>query len=193
MPSPISSYDEMANCLQPYKDIEPANLDALVWAGIIGGSIVGGALVGDNKQANVEYLTHFMDKDVGEDPDANKQIHKLFDDLVAHNKSILKEGTIEFLLPDDDTLLKERLRTLALWSEVFVSALGISPHLKDKGLASKVNSHLHDLIEMSKMDTSSSEDYDNPEEANIDYMELYEFLRATIISLDLEFRHFTSN
>ena len=93
-------------------------------------------------------------------------------------------------MPDDDAALEERLRTLALWIEVFIAAIGASPHLKDRGLARKITPHLQDLIEMSKVDAASSADYDNPEEANIDFMEIYEFLRATIISLDLEFRHF---
>lgn len=198
------SYDKMVECLEAYKEVEPAGLDALAWAGIVGGALggdksggknggkAGGKNGGENGgKATTAYLEHFLDKDVGNDPDANKNIHKIFADLIAHNASSLEEGAIEFLLPDDDCVLAERLRTLALWCETFVSALGISPHLKDKALESKVKSHLHDLIEMSKMDTSSSEDYDNPEEANIDYMELYEFLRATIISLDLEFKHFT--
>ncbi len=178
----------MFEFLQAYKGVEPANLDAFAWAGIVGGN-----LVKDNQQTNTEYLTHFLDKDVGDNPDENEKIHKAFTDLVTHNKASLKEDNIEFLLPNDDTALKERLRTLALWCESFVSALGTSSYLKDKTLASKVNSHIHDLIEMSKMDTSSSDDYDNPEAANIDYMEIYEFLRATVISLDLEFSHFTSH
>ena len=144
---------------------------------------------GDVKgQGEYDPLDKGGDKDGDQSEDQN--VPKLFDDLLKHNKSLLEDGSIEILLPDDDAALEERLRTLALWIEVFIAAIGASPHLKDRGLARKITPHLQDLIEMSKVDAASSADYDNPEEANIDFMEIYEFLRATIISLDLEFRHF---
>ncbi len=207
------SYDEAAENLKPYEDVEPVNLDALAWGHVIGRIDVAKDVaeeIKDGASVNLadahKYLEHFLGKikykdqgggDVkgqGEydpsDKRGDQNVPKLFDDLLKHNKSLLEDGSIEILLPDDDAALEERLRTLALWIEVFIAAIGASPHLKDRGLARKITPHLQDLIEMSKVDAASSADYDNPEEANIDFMEIYEFLRATIISLDLEFRHF---
>ncbi|MCH9665839.1 MAG: hypothetical protein K0U41_08355, partial [Gammaproteobacteria bacterium] len=152
------SYDEAAESLKPYEDVEPVNLDALAWGHVIGRIDVAADVAKDIKDsASVDladahkYLEHFLgevkrkdqsggdvkgqgeydpldkDGDKGGDQSEDQNVPKLFDDLLKHNKSLLEDGSIEILLPDDDAALEERLRTLALWIEVFIAAIGASP------------------------------------------------------------------
>ena len=173
--SSLYEYRDAEEFLKDY-GLDPAAMDALAWSNIIGGSY--------NFSDERQFLDHFTDSQNQDD------IYDFFENRIAHNNSMLQDDGIEFLLPDDDTSMEERLRAISLWCETFISALGQSTYLKDQTLATKVDGHLRDLIEISKVDTSFSRDYDNLEEAELDFMELYEFLKVSLLSLDLEFKTF---
>lgn len=171
----MPNYKDALEYLESY-NIDPVMIDALAWSSIIGG--IGS--FADDKQ----YLEHFTEDKYDDG------VREFFSNLVSHNSSLLDDDDIHLLLPDDDSPMKDRLNSVATWCETFISSLGISEQLKNNNLESRVNNHLGDLVEISRMDSSFSQDYDNLEQAEIDYMELYEFLRVTLLTLELEFKSF---
>ena len=173
----MENYNELEESLALYK-LSPAVVDAVAWARIIGGL---GSFEDDKN-----YLKHFLESD-------EEVIYDFFINRIANNNSLLEEDELSLLLPDDDSDMELRLQALSSWCDTFISSLGCSEHLKNKGFTTKIDPFLRDLAEISKVDTTnSSDDYNNIEETEIAFMELYEFVRVTIISLDIEFKTFAT-
>lgn len=167
-------YSEIQEYLAEYK-LDPPALDAMAWALLIGGL----GSFSDDKY----YLKHFSGND-------EEVVYDFFINRISHNTSLLEEDELNLLLPDDEEEISTRLKAISIWCDTFVSCLGCSEHLKEQSFATKITPILNDLAQISQVDSLSSNEYSNLEEAELDYMELYEFIKVNIISLNMEFRGF---
>ena len=168
----MTDYTTMLDDLSEHS-LEPAVLDALAWARVIAGT--------GNFSEDKHYLAHFTGID-------KEDVQAHFANLVSRNSEMLQEDAVEMLLPDEKHELADRLRSISSWCGTFLSCLGISEHMQNPSLVAKIKPNLSDLMEISKLDTDISGDYDTDEMAELDFMELYEHLRMTVLALDLEIK-----
>lgn len=165
----MHTYDQVAAITAQF-DMTASELDALCW-----GRLVGGPAFEDED----EFLANFA-------PHDGDELRQLFSERLAQNQEDLTQDNARPLLPSDDRPIEERLRELSNWSRMFVTALGFSRALQDADILARVAATLEDCRAIGNLDASSHENCDSAEEAEVGYMEIYEFLRITILFLHTE-------
>ena len=165
----LPDYARVADITAPF-DLTAAELDALSW-----GRLVGGPAFEDENEFLANFTAHHTE-----------ELHQLFSARLAKNQEDLEQDNIALLLPDDDAPLAKRLSEIANWCRMFVTALGSSQALQDADTMARVAATLEDCRAIGNLDPRSHADYGSDEEAEVGYMELYEFLRVSILFLHTE-------
>lgn len=89
----------------------------------------------------------------------------------------------QLLLPDDEAPLSDRLTALAAWCQGFIGGLTSNGRLNDARMSTEVRQMVAEVIEISHLDSDNCEE---SEESERDYMELSEHLRCTAMALHAE-------
>jgi uncharacterized protein len=106
-------------------------------------------------------------------------------DLFEQTRSLLASDEYEFdlLLPDEDTSLSEQIEALRQWCQGFLFGLGTtsSATVMSTTWPEAVREAVKDIAEFTKLDNDAE-----GEEAENDFMEITEYLRAAVIFLRTE-------
>lgn len=113
----------------------------------------------------------------------NDEDKSILQDLFEETRSLLAsdEFTFELLLPDEDASLSEQLEALGQWCQGFLFGIG-STSKTSVQLPEEIREVLKDIAEFTKLDTDAE-----GEEAENDFMEITEYLKAAVIFLHTEF------
>jgi uncharacterized protein YgfB (UPF0149 family) len=98
--------------------------------------------------------------------------------LFEQTQSLLVSDEFEFdlFLPDDDTLLSERVEALTYWCQGFL--LGVSFRDAPSKWSKEASEILKDIVEFTKLDTAAE-----GEEDESDFMEITEYMRSAVLLL----------
>jgi uncharacterized protein YgfB (UPF0149 family) len=111
-------------------------------------------------------------------------------ELFAATVSQLEDEKMVFslLLPDDDTNLGIRANALGLWSQGFLSGLGMGGLTEDSALSPEAHEFLIDINKFAQLgfETDDADDADEQEEAA--YAEIVEYIRVGTLLLHQEAR-----
>jgi uncharacterized protein YgfB (UPF0149 family) len=106
-------------------------------------------------------------------------------DLFEQTRSLLASDEFEFdlLLPNEDTSLNEQIEALRQWCQGFLFGLGAtaSASVTSATWPQEVREAVKDIAEFTKLDTDAE-----GEEAENDFMEITEYLRAAVIFVQSE-------
>jgi uncharacterized protein len=120
-----------------------------------------------------------------EDSGSNDEDKAVLRDLFEETRSLLAsdEFTFELLLPDEDAPLSEQLEALRQWCQGFLFGLGSTSSTSDTAASwpENIREAVKDIAEFTKLDTDAE-----GEEAENDFMEITEYLRAAVIFLRTE-------
>jgi uncharacterized protein YgfB (UPF0149 family) len=162
-----------------YQDINTiiAKNDAGLSAAESHGMAVGMLCV--NKRTKPGFWLRELLQDAGE---SNVEDRAILENLFEETRSLLNsdEFTFELLLPDEDASLGERVDALRVWCQGFLFGLGSTS--SSSGSASNwpedIREAVKDIAEFTKLETDGE-----GEEAENDFMEITEYLRAAVIFL----------
>jgi uncharacterized protein YgfB (UPF0149 family) len=117
--------------------------------------------------------------------DFNVEDKAILEDMFGETRSLLAsdEFTFELLLPDEDAPLSEQIEALGQWCQGFLFGLGSTSATSDPtaNWSDDIREIVKDIAEFTKLDTDAeSEDAEN------DFMEITEYLRAAVIFLYTE-------
>jgi uncharacterized protein len=117
--------------------------------------------------------------------DFNVEDKAILEDMFGETRSLLAsdELTFELLLPDEDAPLSERIEALRQWCQGFLFGLGSTSATSEPAANWSDDSReiVKDIAEFTKLDADAeSEDAEN------DFMEITEYLRAAVIFLHTE-------
>lgn len=103
--------------------------------------------------------------------------------LTQRQLADIGEGFAPYL-PDDDTALSIRLEALALWSQSFLVGFGsVASERSLAALSENAQEALRDMVSLSHLDPEQEQDIDDEEDAEADYMTLFEHLRLSALLL----------
>jgi len=131
---------------------------------------------------NVHTQSDFWLREILQDNDEiNQTDRKLLEQLFEDTRSKLDsdEFTFTLLLPDEDMPLHERLEALRTWCQGFLYGIGSIPHSSE--LTEDSRETMKDIAEFTKLDSDAE-----GEEAENEYMEISEFLRAAVLFMRTE-------
>ena len=103
-------------------------------------------------------------------------------------------AVFELLLPDDDDSLHERIETLSLWCQNYLSGLGQSGLSGDVSLPADVSEAMRDLAAIAMADSGNSDDDLDPYASSIDeqdevsFFELVEYVRVAVTLIYAEMK-----
>jgi uncharacterized protein len=166
-----------------YQDIDTivANNDAELSAAEAHGMATGMLCVNDRTE--LRFWLQELLKDADEISDEDRSIlENLFED--TRNLLASDEFAFELLLPGDDFPLNEQAEALRKWCQGFLFGLGSTSSTSDStpNWPEELREVVKDITEFTKLDTESEDD-----EAENDFMEITEYLRAAVIFLRTEF------
>jgi uncharacterized protein len=119
----------------------------------------------------------------GSDPefDDNAILHDWFEE--ARGQMAIDSFDFELLLPDEDAPLSERLEALRQWCQGFLYGLGATTSIADSSgqWPDEIREIVKDITEFTKLDSAAE-----GEDAENDFMEINEYLRAAVIYLRSE-------
>lgn len=168
----MNNYRAMEKALAT--DVSPAELNGFAWALVIGGQ-------GD---VDIQMLMRSL---LGVD---SGKVCAAFERQLEEGRKQLATDEVELLLPPEDAPIAKRLDALSQWCQSFLSLLGHSAAWQDQSFVDRINPLLEDYVAFSNLDVASHADYKNLEEFERDFMEIYEYLRAGIVYLNLEFANY---
>lgn len=131
-----------------------------------------------NERAKPEFWLHELMSDyVPVNIEANETLTRFFEET---RQSLINEDfSFDLLLPDEDDPLGERLEALTTWCNGFLYGMGAANLPSD--LSEDSREIVKDIMEFTKLDTDA-----NGEESENDFMELTEYLRASVVFLCIE-------
>lgn len=161
-----------------YQDIDliTSNLDNPLSAAESQGMAAGMLCVNGNTQSGF-WLQELLQDTDNINPGNKTSLEQLFDET----RAVLDGDEFAFtlLLPEEDKSLPIRLEALRTWCEGFLYGIGSIPHTAK--LTEESHETIKDIAEFTKLDTLAE-----GEEAENDYMEISEFLRAAVLFLRTE-------
>jgi hypothetical protein len=165
-----------------YQDINTivANNDAELSAAEAHGMAAGMLCVNDRTE--LRFWLQELLKDTDEISDEGRSIlENLFED--TRNLLASDEFAFELLLPDDDFPLGEQVEALRKWCQGFLFGIGSTSSTSGsaENWSEEIREVVKDIAEFTKLDTESED-----EEAENDFTELTEYLRAAVIFLRTE-------
>ena len=117
---------------------------------------------------------------------------QLYNDTAEQLES--SNAVFELLLPDDDDSLHERIETLSLWCQNYLSGLGQSGLSGDVSLPADVSEAMRDLAAIAMADSGNSDDDLDPYASSIDeqdevsFFELVEYVRVAVTLIYAEMK-----
>ena len=150
--------------------VSPTELNGFAWALLIGGI------------ANKKELPALVRSLTGVD---SEDVFSALEQQLEEGRKQLETDEVEILLSADDAPAAQRLESLALWCQSFLSLLGQSKAWKNEDLTSRIHPLLEDFAAFSQLDIHSR--YESEEEFEQYFTEIYEYLRVGIMYLNLEF------
>ena len=103
-------------------------------------------------------------------------------------------AVFELLLPDDDDSLHERIETLSLWCQNYLSGLGQSGLSGNVSLPADVSEAMRDLAAIAMADSGNNDDDLDPYASSIDeqdevsFFELVEYVRVAVTLIYAEMK-----
>jgi uncharacterized protein len=165
-----------------YQDIDTivAKNDAELSAAEAHGMATGMLCVNDRTELRFWLQELLKDADFISDEDRSV-LEELFED--TRNLLAGDEFDFELLLPDDDFPLNEQVDALRKWSQGFLFGLGTTASTADStpNWSEEIREVVKDITEITKLDADAEDD-----EAENDFMEITEYLRAAVIFLRTE-------
>lgn len=160
------TYDELARSLAA----GGAVLGAAELHGCVSGALCAQAAVGPGEWAAEALPEH---QDAAQVASLQARLH----DVIDRTRAELAGGDMAFrpLLPPDEAVLEERVAALAAWCNGFLYGIGAGGLQGQPG--GDVDEVLRDLGEIGR---AACDDDDAGEEAERDYVELVEFVRAAV-------------
>lgn len=120
--------------------------------------------------------------------DINDEDRSILEELFEDTRNLLAgdEFVFELLLPDDDFPLNEQVEALRKWCQGFLFGLGTTSSTADStdstpNWSEETREVVKDIAEITKLDTDAED-----EDAENDFMEITEYLRAAVIFLRTE-------
>lgn len=131
-----------------------------------------------NRNTAVDFwLNEVLDEGTFADENQKSILVKLFEESRSWMSE--EEFGFELLLPDDESPLEEQIGGMRDWCQGFVYGIGAVG--QKEALSEDVRDTIKDIVEFTKLDTDAE-----GEEAENDFMELTEFLRAAVMFLRTE-------
>ncbi len=137
-----------------------------------------GMLCINPKTTNQFWLTELLQNALPLNDDNKTMVLGLFDDT----QDILHHDEFEFdlFLPDEDSALPEQIEAFSQWCRGFLHGVGsTNSHVNFSKTAMEI---LKDIAEFTHLDSADIE-----ENADADFMELTEYVRAAVLSIRDEF------
>jgi uncharacterized protein YgfB (UPF0149 family) len=144
--------------------------------------MASGLLAVNGKFNNEDWLRELLQNTSPLNAEHKVELLGLFDDI----QDVLIDDEFEFdlFLPDEDESdLLERIDGLREWSKGFLFGVGFANTATH--FSQQIQEILKDVSEITKLDTDIELEQD--EEAESDFMELTEYLRAAVLALRDEF------
>lgn len=115
----------------------------------------------------------------------NIEDETILEDLFGETKSLLAsdEFTFDLLLPGEDVRLSEQVEALRQWCQGFLFGLGTTSSTSETAAnwSDEIREIVKDITEFTKLDSDVE-----GEEAENDFMEITEYLRAAVIFVQAE-------
>lgn len=131
---------------------------------------------------NVHTQPGFWLHEILQDSDnINHEDRTILEQLFEETQSVLDSDEFSFslLLPDEGIDLNTRLEALRSWCQGFLYGIGSIPHSSE--LTEDSRETMKDIAEFTKLDTNAE-----GEEAENEFMEISEFLRAAVLFMRTE-------
>lgn len=139
--------------------------------------IATGVLCGNDQTETEFWLNHIL-RDVDEISSDDKiTLERLFE---ATKEALVSDDYVyDLLLPDENSPLSEQAEALRNWCQGFLYGIGSTPLKSD--LPDESREIVKDIAELTKLDTDA-----DGEDAENDFMEITEYLRAAVMYLRTE-------
>lgn len=135
-----------------------------------------------NNRTEIEFWLRELLKDADA---VNTDDRTILGNLFEKTKNLLvsDEFAFELLLPDEDSPLSEQVEALRKWCQGFLFGIGSTSSTSDSTSSwpEEIREVVKDIAEFTKLDPETED-----EEAENDFMELTEYLRAAVIFLRTE-------
>lgn len=172
--SPLN-FDDLANLLAPLGTLNsPSELH-----GLLCGKLAGGAQLSE-----INWLldaVEFLDFIAAPDESVRIALSKLYHNTCSELQG---EFSLKLMLPEDDSLLGERVRALGEWCHGFLTGFGSVDHQGKRTIDEESAEMLQDIANIVQIQVDDEEDEPS---AEADYMEVTEYVRVVVSSLYLEF------
>ena len=158
--------------------------------GVLCGRLSGGQRLSDKKVLVV--AADLLDISDSIAATIKADVLKLYNDTAEQLES--SNAVFELLLPDDDDSLHERIETLSLWCQNYLSGLGQSGLSGDVSLPADVSEAMRDLAAIAMADSGNSDDDLDPYASSIDeqdevsFFELVEYVRVAVTLIYAEMK-----
>jgi len=148
--------------------------------GIVCGLICGGINLADNSWYGA--FNDLMNDGIALPIDLKKMMQQAFDNASAEFSA--QDYQVRLLIADDEQYLNERAKSVAQWTESFLTGLAIGNE-SGKELSKDVKEALADLNQIAKLDT----EIEDNEEAEQSLEEIIEYVRVCAILCFSELGH----
>jgi yecA family protein len=131
---------------------------------------------------NIHTRPGFWLNEISQDSDdMNHENITLLEQLFEETRTVLENDEFAFtlLLPDEDMPLNTRLEAFRTWCQGFLYGMGSIPYSSE--LTEESRGAMKDIAEFTRLDTHAE-----GEEAENEFMELSEFLRAAVLFMRTE-------
>ena len=139
--------------------------------------IATGLLCVNSKLDTSHWLDELLEVNSTIEEDEKKLLMRLFEET-RRLLTVNDDFQFDLLLPDDNSLLAERIIALKNWCQGFL--FGIGSIANQATYSRDVNEILKDISEFTKLDTDTTEEN---EEDEVALMELTEYLRSAVLLL----------
>ncbi len=133
-----------------------------------------------------ECVRHIFDDEVDSSSGVFTEALGVLEQLitVTHKNLVDPDLGFELLLPDEESLIADRLLALSEWCQGYLFGLGLAGVSDDGNLSSDINEMLQDLVHISHLDINEKAE---SEENEKDYVELVEYVRIGVLYLQEEY------
>ncbi|WP_049631598.1 UPF0149 family protein [Cellvibrio sp. pealriver] len=169
------NFDELANLLAPLGTLNsPSELH-----GLLCGKLAGGATLSETHW--LLEAVEFLDFIAAPDERVRIALSRLYH---TTNDQLQGQMSLKLMLPDDDSLLSERVRGLSEWCHGFLTGFGSVDHQGKRVINEEFEEMLEDIANIVQIQADDEEDEASSE---ADYMEVTEYVRVVVNSLYFEF------
>ncbi|MGB1236760.1 MAG: UPF0149 family protein [Pseudomonadales bacterium] len=170
-------FDDIANLLvsESVNMITPSQLQ-----GIICGQLASGARLSEDLL--LKSLQDFLDLDKFSHETSKVGLCALYQQCLGQFEDV--DMALDILLPDDDHQITQRVESLGVWVEGFLSGFGIQGKQTDKTISRDAKEMLSDFAQISQVE---SQDLEESDESENDFAQLVEYVRMGALFIFTEF------